>query len=227
MSNVRTALSLSSPFPYLLFESAMRADKNQQVYIVGDDTDIRQALEMLFQTNNIPATSFENTATCLTALTPESNGCMILDIQMPGTSGLALQKTLNENNFNVEIIFISGVSDVAIAVEAMKGGALEFLQKPFSDKQLLTCVYQALEINYQKMQKRRSKEAIEHRIGSLSKREYEVMNRMLNGDITKVIAADLGISPRTAEIHRHNVMEKMQVKTLAQLVHLVLKARYV
>ncbi len=195
----------------------------QTVFIVDDDADVRDALSLLLYSAELPARCFASAQDFLDAWVPEMRGCLILDIRMPDIDGLELQQHLEDKNITLPIIFITGHGDVSNAVQAMKNGALDFLQKPFPDQILLDAVYRAMEINEQGHQKRLHDQAIQSLIAQLTKREDEVMEQMVEGHSSKVIALNLNISPRTVEIHRAKVMEKMHCKTLAQLVQIVIQ----
>jgi len=142
---------------------------------------------------------------------------------MPDMDGLQLQSLLKKRDETLPIIFITGHGTVPTAVQAIKDGALEFLQKPFRDSELLDCIYRAMAVNRERRRAAILRQDIERRLGSLTKRESQVMELMVAGDTNKVIARKLNISPRTVEIHRTRVMEKMCCETLAQLVHVTLK----
>lgn len=195
----------------------------QIVFIVDDDSDVLDALSLLLYSAGLPTRCFASALDFLDVWAPEMRGCLVLDIRMPDIDGLELQQHLEDKNITLPIIFITGHGDVSNAVQAMKNGALEFLQKPFPDQMLLDAVYRAMEINEQGHQKRLHDQAIQNLVAQLTKREDEVMEQMVEGHSSKVIALNLNISPRTVEIHRAKVMEKMHCKTLAQLVQIVMQ----
>ena len=197
--------------------------QEQTVFIVDDDPAVLDSLQMLIKSAGLNSRSFHCAKSFLDFYQPTLAGCLILDVRMPQLSGLELQRLLNQEEANLPVIFITGHGDVPMAVQAMKNGALEFLQKPFRDQELLDHVHRALETNKRSRQARKQLEDIRRRVDSLTKRERQVMKKMVAGEINKVIANELGVSPRTVEIHRAKVMEKMRVKTLAQLVQLVVQ----
>lgn len=147
-------------------------------------------------------------------------GCLVLDIRMPGLGGLELQEKLNEMGSTLPIIFITGHGDVPMAVEAMQKGAVDFIQKPFRDQELLERISEALKTDQKRRSARDQKAAVVEHLGKLTKREREVMDLVVTGKPNKVIAYELGVSQRTVEIHRARVMEKMQARSLADLVRM-------
>lgn len=199
------------------------ASGDQTVFIVDDDADVLDAMSLLLRSAGLTIQAFNSPQQFLAVCSPELRGCLILDINMPDIDGLALQQLINDRNIAMPIIFITGHGDVSNAVEAMKSGAFDFLQKPFPDQILLDSVYRAMELDERRHQAMAHDKAIRERIATLTKREHEVMQHMVTGDMSKTIASDLNISPRTVEVHRHKVMEKMQAKTLAQLVQMVMQ----
>lgn len=196
---------------------------DQTVFIVDDDMYVLDAMSLLLRSAALTVQAFNSPQQFLAECSPELRGCLVLDIHMPEIDGLELQQRINDRNITMPIIFITGHGDVTNAVEAMKSGAFDFLQKPFPDQILLDTIYRAMELDEQRHQAKAHDRAIQERIATLTKREHEVMQRMVTGDMSKTIASDLNISPRTVEVHRHKVMEKMQVKTLAQLVQMVMQ----
>tara|TARA_R110000787_G_scaffold220068_1_gene328806 strand:+ start:33029 stop:33682 length:654 start_codon:yes stop_codon:yes gene_type:complete len=199
------------------------ANREQTVFVVDDDADVLDAMSLLLQSAGLTIQTFSSPKNFLAACSPDMRGCLILDIRMPDIDGLELQQHINDKNITLPLIFITGHGDVPSAVQAMKSGALEFLQKPFGGQTLLDAVYRAMELNEQRYQADVHNQIIRDRIASLTKRELEIMRRMVTGDMSKTIASDLHISPRTVEIHRSKVMGKMQAQTLAQLVQMVLQ----
>lgn len=195
----------------------------QTVFIVDDDADVLGALSLLLYSAGLPTRCFSSAQDFLDEWAPEMRGCLILDIRMSDINGLELQQRLEDKNITLPIIFITGHGEVSKAVQAMKNGALDFLQKPFPDQMLLDSVFRALEINEQGHQKRLHDQAIRGLIAKLTNREGEIMEQMVKGHSSKVIALNLNISARTVEIHRSKVMAKMHCKTLAQLVQVVMQ----
>ena len=193
------------------------------VYIVDDDPDVLDATCMLLESTGLETQRFNSAMSFLNSINQNSQGCIVLDVRMPNMSGLKLQSEIKRREICLPIIFITGHGDVPMAVEAMKNGALEFFQKPFRDQEFIDCVYGALDINQQSLNNLNRVHSIQRRIATLTKREQQIMQYMTEGHITKVIADKLAISPRTVETHRARVMEKMQAKTLAQLIHMVME----
>lgn len=194
------------------------------VYIVDDDDAVRDSLLELLDSVGIRGIGFSSAREFLDGYDLNTGGCLVLDIRMPGMSGLDLQKQLAESNASLPIIFITGHGDVPMAVEAMKRGAAEFIQKPFRDQDLLDAIQTALENSDRDKGVVNEREQTLKRIESLTNREREVLNWVVDGHPNKVIAIELGISQRTVENHRAHVMEKMNVRTTANLIKQVLLA---
>ena len=194
------------------------------VYIVDDDSGVRSSIRVLMKSMGLAATPFPSAREFLDAYHPNSPGCLVLDIRMPGMSGLELQETLNERGAVIPVIFITGHGDISMAVEAMRHGAFDFLQKPFRDQELIDRVQRAMLKDQEYRHLLSQKEGIVARLQSLTPREREVLDLLVKGNANKRMAAELGLSQRTVEIHRAHVMEKMGVRSLAQLVRMVLDA---
>jgi FixJ family two-component response regulator len=196
------------------------------VHIVDDDDAVRDSLSMLLDSVGIANTPYSSALAFLNTLSGKDitqlAGCVVMDIRMPGMSGMECQQKLKDLQCTLPIIFITGHGDVPMAVEAMKHGALEFIQKPFREQELLDCIHKALQNHQQSQQESQYAKDIKARLALLSKRETEVMQRVIGGQANKVIAIELNLSQRTIEIHRANVMEKMQASSLAELVRMVL-----
>jgi two-component system response regulator FixJ len=192
-----------------------------KVYIVDDDEAVRESLALLLDSMDQNCQSFNSAVDFLNAYSGGMTGCLVLDIRMPGMNGLELQKQLNTEGSILPIIFVTGHGDVPMAVEAMQHGAVDFIQKPYREQDLLDKINMAIALDES------NREALEHRhkiiekLSTLTPREKEVMEMMVNGKANKVIAIDLGISQRTVEIHRARVMEKMATNSLAHLVKMV------
>ena len=193
------------------------------VFIVDDDAAVRDSLKFLMRSVGHAVETFASAQEFLDAYRDDRPGCLVLDIRMPGVSGLELQEQLVERHSIVPIIFITGHGDVPMAVEAMQAGAMDFIQKPFRDQDLLDRINQALEKDAGNRQALRESNAIRERLAALTPREREVMDLVVHGKANKVIAGDLDLSQRTVEIHRARVMEKMQAASLAHLVRMVLE----
>ncbi len=188
----------------------------QTVFIIDDDEGIRDGLEMLLESSGLESRSFASGSAFLDVYDAKMTGCLILDIRMPKMSGLEVQRKLKQLNCLIPIIFITGHGDIPMAVEAMRLGAIDFIRKPFKEQDLIDRINEALKIDEKIINEHNSKSKVD----SLSAREYEVFERVADGSMNKVIAADLGISERTVEVHRSHVMEKLKVRTLAELVRI-------
>src|SRR5579871_1444315 len=201
----------------------MRMKELPTVLIVDDDEAVRNALRLLLKSIGLAARSFASAQEFMADYQPTQPGCLILDIRMPGMSGLELQQQLNLRGATIPVLFITGHGDIPMAVEAMQHGAFDFLQKPFRDQDLLDRVQRAFERDAANRRQLREVGQIRERLESLTAREREVLHLVVAGKLNKVIAAELNVSPRTVEIHRARVMEKMEAKSLAQLVRMVLE----
>ncbi len=195
------------------------------MYIVDDDAAVRTAVGMLMRSVGHRSLTFGSAAEFLASYDPAQGGCLVLDVRMPGMSGLEVQERLNQIGDPIPIIFVTGHGDVPMAVQAMHAGAEDFLQKPFRDQDLIDRVNQALERSATCAQTEFVRRDVEARLNSLTAREREVLDMIVDGHANKVIAADLGLSARTVEVHRANIMEKMRASSLAKLVQLVVLYR--
>lgn len=196
--------------------------KGTTIFVVDDDEAIRDSLAVLLKTVDLNATTFSSGDEFLEAYDAGWEGCILLDIRMPGTSGMEVQKRLAESGCSIPVIFITGHGDIPMAVEAMHGGAFDFIQKPFRDQDLLDRIDQALTTSNEQEQQAARKKTVQNQLQTLTPREQEVMQLVVHGSANKVIAMDLGVSQRTVEIHRARVMEKMQARSLAELVRMAL-----
>ena len=192
------------------------------VLIVDDDDAVRRAMGTLMESVGYAYLTYNSAAEFLSRYDSAQPGCLILDIRMPGMSGLELQQELNRRGIQIPVIFVTGHGDVPMAVDAMKKGAFDFVQKPFRDQDLLDRVNRALQADATVRQESAGKDAVLHRWGTLTPREKEVMALIVEGKANKVIAMDLNLSERTVEIHRARVMEKMKARSVAQLVKMSL-----
>lgn len=199
-------------------------DKPSTVFVVDDDDAVRTSLRLLLKSVGLPVETFGSAQEFLDSFDADRAGCLVLDIRMPGMSGLELQLKLNEMHAIAPIVFITGHGDVPMAVEAMQHGAVDFIQKPFRDQDLIDRINQALEKDRENRDGLRERDAIRNRIGQLTPREREVLDLVTKGKANKVIAGDLDVSQRTVEIHRARVMEKMGASSLAHLVRMVIEA---
>jgi two-component system response regulator FixJ len=190
------------------------------VYVVDDDDAMRRALDTLLSTVGYKTAVFSRPSEFLANFKADSAGCLVLDIRMPDMSGLELQQQLNRMGSMLPVIFITGHGDVPMAVQAMKEGAFEFIQKPFRDQDLLDRINHALKQDAENRNTVARRAEVLHRLESLTPRERQVMDLVVDGAANKVIAIDLDLSERTVEIHRHKVMEKMGARSVAHLVKL-------
>jgi FixJ family two-component response regulator len=190
------------------------------VFVVDDDQAVRDSLCLLLKSLGLAAVAFGSAAEFLAAYDPDQPGCAVLDVRMPGMSGLELQHELNRRGTIIPVIFITGHGDVPMAVEAMRHGAFEFLQKPFRDQAFIDCIQRAVARDAENRAQLGEREQILARLRTLTSREEQVLGLVMQGKANKVVAADLGISQRTVEVHRAHLMEKMGASSLAQLVRM-------
>lgn len=190
----------------------------QTVFIVDDDAAVRDSLQMLIRSNNLAVRTFASASSFLAECTAEQSGCLVLDVRMPDIDGLELQQILERKHIRMPIIFVSGHGDVPMAVRAMKAGASEFLQKPFSDRELLQSIEAALQRDRDYRVSLQQHKEFDSLLHTLTPREHEVMTKMMDGSANKKIAVELGISQRTVEIYRANVMHKLRVGSVAELM---------
>ncbi len=193
------------------------------VYIIDDEEPIRDSIGMLLETVGLDHRGFSDAHSFLAAWKPDWTGCLVLDIRMPGMSGLELQETLIAKHARLPIIFITGHGDIPMAVEAMRRGAIDFIRKPFRDQELLDRINEALSIEASQRARGSSIDQARLLYAELTPRESEVFGRVTSGQANKVIAIELGISERTVEIHRSQVMHKTHSRSLADLVRLKLR----
>jgi len=196
------------------------------IFIVDDDAAVRDSISMLLDTLAMPHQLFVDAASFLSAVDIHSQGVAVLDIRMPGMSGLELQDRLNKQNIRLPIVFVTGHGDVPMAVEAMKKGAVNFIRKPFREQELLDSINEALSMLADSRQQQTDLDILQNRVNLLTPREQQVFERISKGEANKVIAIDLNISERTVEIHRSQVMKKMQARSLAALVRCKLALEY-
>lgn len=193
------------------------------IYIVDDDTSLCRALARLFRTVGLTAETFSSAKAFLDHAVPALPMCLILDIRLPGPSGLDLQEALSQAGREIPIVFITGHGDVPTTVRAMKGGAVDFLQKPFNDQDLLDCVHRALAHSRARLVARAEQTELQGRLDTLTPREREVLLQVTTGKLNKQIAGDLGIAEKTIKVHRGRVMHKMRADSVADLVRMVEK----
>ena len=191
------------------------------VFVVDDDPSVRRAIKLLLESIGLEVELFGSAQEFLPRGPTKGPGCLILDVRLPGVSGLDFQRQLNEAKINIPIIFISAHGDVPMTVRAMKAGAIEFLTKPFRDQDLLDAVQVALERDRARRQREGEIATLRERFESLSAREREVVAMVVSGMLNKQIAAKIGITENTVKVHRSRAMEKMQAQSLADLVKMV------
>jgi len=194
------------------------------VYIVDDDDAVRDSMTALLGANGLKTLSFASGDIFLDQLEQSWQGCVVLDVRMPGLSGPQVQQALNERKHNLPAIIVTGHGDLPLAVKAMKAGAFDFIEKPFEAPVILEAIDKALALNARINDDKEEEEALDQRISSLTPREREVLVQVAMGNPNKIIAYELAISARTVEIHRARVMEKMGARNLSQLVRLALRA---
>jgi two-component system, LuxR family, response regulator FixJ len=192
------------------------------IYVVDDDEAVRNSLRFLLKSVGLTARTLSSAREFLDTYRPKQPGCVVLDVRMPGMSGLELQQQLNLRGAIIPVIFITGHGDIPMAVEAMQHGAFDFLQKPFRDQDLIDRIQRALERDARNRAALAQHDRIRERFGSLTPRERQVLELMTLGKPNKVMAAELGVSQRTVEIHRARVMEKTAAASLAQLVRMAM-----
>ena len=194
------------------------------VSVVDDNASVRSALSRLLRSAGYTARTFDTARAYLEGSSTEEPGCVVLDIKMPGMDGLALQERMSEKGRSTPIVFISGHADVTASVRAMKHGAVDFLEKPFGDQDLLDAVDRAIELDSVLRRQRDGNAQTLHGLDRLTPREYEVMTYVISGRLNKVIALELEVSEKTVKVHRGRVMKKMGAKSLAELVRMAERA---
>jgi len=194
------------------------------IYVIDDDEAVRQSMEFLLKTAGIPARSFESATAFLDVLPHVDSGCIVTDVRMPEITGIDLLQKVKDVKPDLPVIVITGHGDIALAVEAMKIGAVDFLEKPFDDDHLLDAVRGALERGADLAQRKAEVSGIKDKLAALSNRERQVLEGLVVGNPNKTIAFDLGISPRTVEIYRANLMTKMMANSLSDLVRMAMMA---
>ena len=194
------------------------------IYVVDDDASVCRALALLLKSHGFRVETFSNAEDFLASPHPRTSSCLILDIRLPEIGGLALQDAMLAGQIFIPIVFISGYGDIPMSVKAMQGGAIDFLSKPFTDKDLLAAIDRAIAKNIIQNQEQTEKAVILERIETLSPRELEVFRFVAQGMLNKQIAAHRGTSLQTIKVHRSRVMQKMKAQTVTELIHLAEKA---
>ncbi|MEX0732552.1 MAG: response regulator [Aquisalimonadaceae bacterium] len=194
------------------------------VFVVDDEEDVRDAIALLVKSHDLETRTFPSVDFFLAQFDPEQPGCLVLDVRMPGRSGLELQEWLARHAIPLPIIFVSGHGDIPMAVRAVHRGAVDFLQKPFSDGQLLERIDTALELDARRREEAAVTADVRRRLDALTPREREVLTLLMDGKPNKLIARALDVSPRTVEIHRARVLQKMGMDNASQLVRVMLEA---
>jgi FixJ family two-component response regulator len=202
----------------------MHPDQQSPIaYVVDDDESIRTLWRWLMESNGIAVRTFATAAEFIESYRNGDAGCLVLDLKLPGMSGLELQEYLNRKDIEIPIVFVTGHGDVPAAVSAIKGGAIDFIQKPFSHREVLSIIEKAFQRDAEIRERRTRRSRIAGRLATLTEREQEVLQRVIEGKPNKIIAADLDISMKTVEFHRAKVMEKMGVTSVAELVQFAMQ----
>lgn len=197
------------------------------VFVIDDDEAVRTVIGQLVETVDIKAETFSDAGEFLDSFDPGRPGCLILDVRMPGMSGLVLQSKLRKEHIPIPVIFISGHGDVLMAVEAMRGGAVDFIEKPFRNQVLLDRINEALAKDASARCQRERKVEIEAKASLLTARQQEIMNLLAKGKNSKAVAYELGINQKTVDFHRANILEKMETDSVVELALLTHEAQLV
>lgn len=195
----------------------------QTVYVVDDDAAMRKSLRWLVESVGLKVETYTSATEFLDAVSPDMIGCVVLDVRMPGMSGLDLQEQLKLHRVSMPVIIITGHADVPMAVRALKAGAYDFIEKPFNDQVLLERVQKALEDGEEERMVEDRRRVVDERIDTLTPRERQVMEMVVNGMANKQVAAELGLSEKTIEVHRKHVMDKMQAGNVADLIRMAMR----
>ena len=190
------------------------------VFVVDDDRAVRDSIQWLVESIGVEVETFDSPKRFLEICKPDRPGCLLLDVRMPDMSGVQLQEVLKERGFTLPVIVITGYGEVPTAVRAMKQGAVDFVEKPFNDQALVELIQKCIERDAADRETFARRAQIRDRLALLTPREREVMDRVVAGDSNKLIAKQLDISPKTVEVHRSRVMQKMQINSLAELVQM-------
>ena len=195
------------------------------IHIVDDDEAIRKSLRLLVKISGLNPETYNSAEDLLKKADLTQHGCLVVDVRMPGMSGLELQKYLNNNHFNIPLIIITGHGDINMAVQAMKSGAYDFFEKPVDDDRLISRIKESLEIHNKLSRKEQEIDTSRQLLEKLSSREKEILDLLVEGKLNKVIAAELNISTRTVEAHRASIMHKMEAHSLSDIVRIALMAK--
>jgi len=198
-------------------------DQHPTAYVVDDDESIRTLWRWLMESNGIAVRTFATAAEFIESYRSGGAGCLVLDLKLPGMSGLELQEYLNAKGIEIPIVFVTGHGDVPAAVSALKGGAVDFIQKPFSHREVLAIIAKAFQRDAEIRDRRARRSRIAGRLATLTEREREVLQRIIEGKPNKIIASELDISVKTVEFHRAKVMEKTGVDSVAELVQVAMQ----
>ena len=198
-------------------------DQSPTAYVVDDDESIRTLWRWLMESHGIAVKTFATASEFIESYRSGSAGCLVLDLRLPGMSGLELQEYLNGRGIEIPIVFVTGYGDVPAAVSALKGGAVDFIQKPFSHREVLAIIANAFQRDAELRDKRARQSRIAGRLATLTEREREVLQRIIEGKPNKIIASELDISVKTVEFHRAKVMEKAGVDSVAELVQVAMQ----
>lgn len=198
----------------------MQMSEDGIVYVVDDDADVRASIAALLKSQQIQSKGFADAPSFLEACPPDVGGCLVLDVRMPGPSGLELQRYLCERGYSLPVIIITGHAEVPMAVRALKTGALDFLEKPVDPEELISAIYLALSISKRAREQRLEKEALQAKLSLLTERESQVLKAVARGLYNKVIADELGLSVSMVETHRRKIMKKLRAESLYDLVRI-------
>jgi two-component system response regulator TtrR len=201
----------------------MHSDQRPTAYVVDDDESIRALWRWLMESNGIAVKTFATAAAFIESYRSGDAGCLVLDLKLPGMSGLELQEYLNRKDIEIPIVFVTGYGDVPAAVSALKGGAVDFVQKPFGHREVLSIIEKAFQRDAEIREKHARLSIVASRLATLTEREREVLQRVIEGKPNKIIAGELDISMKTVEFHRAKVMEKMGVTSVAELVQIAMQ----
>jgi RNA polymerase sigma factor (sigma-70 family) len=196
----------------------MSNTQEQTVFVVDDDAAVRDSIQELVESVGLQAEGYPSALAFLDAFQPQRPGCLVLDVRMAEMSGLVLQQKLNELGVRIPVIVLTGHGDVSMAVQVMKAGAIDFIQKPYPEQALLDSINAALAMDAKARRLSRASADLEQRLDTLTDREREVLNLTLSGSTSKEIAQELAISPRTVETHRKNILQKLEIHTVKDLL---------